>query len=332
MARIPWLTSSSGLKRFKTSSSRGLRRFRSKRKAVTSEDVSVSSSSTIDDNDIPRNIHGLAINESSMKPTVEEIPLIAEEPQLSQFTCFPELPTELRLKIWGFAACHPRSINIWSSDFGKKIGIPLRANEDDETDFVIWKLCSKTAPPTILSVCSESRTEALKYYRLEFGTEFKFADFTFTTHPRIYVNFEVDRICFLESFDNETSRSSKNFFNRCLTNGTKYLALNIKSFQNESRTCSYIKPFLMRCLDDKLDSSLEDIILLSPEYDRSTLGELEFKPWDAVQETQEHNTTHLQGIKKWLIDTGEVTEGSPMVGKRGLTIDVKFLFIDGKQC
>jgi hypothetical protein len=253
---------------------------------------------------------------------------------LSEFTCFQHLPAELRSKIWKRAAFIPRNVNIWSSDFGNKLSIPLNGNEDEEEGdvLVIWKLCSTTPNPAILSATSESRNEALKHYKLDFGTSYTFRDFTFTTHPRIYFNFDVDRLCLMESFEGETSRACKNFFDRVLTNGTKYLALNVKRFQTEPwRESLYIRPFLTRCMDKETKSSLEHIMLVSPEYNREMRGNFEFKNCvELLGAPQNINTSILQNLNTWVRDS-EKTHADRDTGSQ-LDIAFQTLVINGHDC
>jgi hypothetical protein len=271
----------------------------------------------------------------SNKPSAseEEIVEVVEE-KLSEFTCFPDLPAELRCKIWKAAAFIPRNVNIWSWDFGKKISIPLNDNEDEaEGDcLVIWKLCSTSPIPPVLHTSTEARTEALKHYKLDFGTSYKFRDFTFTTHPRIYFNFEVDRLCLMESFEGENSRACKNFFDRMLSNGTRYVALDVKRFQEDpKRECTYIRPFLTRCMDQKTKHSIESIVLASPEYSREMRGLIEFKDCVELKGDEGNvNTTILKSLEGWVREKEATHEG--LDTGSGVKIEFKTLAINGKEC
>lgn len=88
---------------------------------------------------------------------------------------FPNLPFELRLKIWKFTFPGPRNVGIQIrfKDFG----------------FGGWMSRKRSpAPPVALQVCHESREEALKCYILSFGT---------STHPpTAYYNYKIDTLCF----------------------------------------------------------------------------------------------------------------------------------------
>ncbi|KAH8778117.1 hypothetical protein BGZ57DRAFT_884302 [Hyaloscypha finlandica] len=71
---------------------------------------------------------------------------------LSQFTKFPELPTEIRLKIWGYAATTQRLLELQYCIADRKF-------------FSFQKL------PAILHTSQESRDVGLCYYHLSFGTD-----------------------------------------------------------------------------------------------------------------------------------------------------------------
>ncbi|KAH8167280.1 hypothetical protein CIB48_g980 [Xylaria polymorpha] len=87
-------------------------------------------------------------------------------PYLTLFTLFTLLPAELRLHIWRLS-CHRRVVEVFY---------------DQEND-----RCSTTAPvPAVLHACRESRYEALRLYRMSFGT--------MTHEPRIYFNREMDTL------------------------------------------------------------------------------------------------------------------------------------------
>lgn len=73
-------------------------------------------------------------------------------PIFNTFPFFPQLPTELRLKIWSHASPLPRIIELsWPEN--SKARSPI----------------SKTSPPSVLHTCRESRYEFIGYYdKLEF--------------------------------------------------------------------------------------------------------------------------------------------------------------------
>ncbi|PVH83460.1 hypothetical protein DL98DRAFT_412676 [Cadophora sp. DSE1049] len=82
------------------------------------------------------------------------------------FTVFPNLPSELRIKIWQ-QACYPRTVTLTYTS--------------STSSFT-----SSTPPPTLLSVTHESRDEALRIYTLSFGTT--------SQSPRTYFNPLLDTL------------------------------------------------------------------------------------------------------------------------------------------
>jgi len=102
-----------------------------------------------------------------------------DEPSRS-FTLFPDLPSELRLKIWGYIAPGPRNVSIRYKTEYNTIGGRARA---------VWTGWKSPDPvPIVLQISHESREEALKTYQRAFGTVFN--------EPRIYFNYAIDTLCF----------------------------------------------------------------------------------------------------------------------------------------
>jgi 2EXR family len=76
------------------------------------------------------------------------------------FPRFPELPAELQLLIWEFAIPEPRVISYTSRRWSEY---------DFRHHSSIYSL--KQTLPAILHICYDSRTEALKRYKVAFATE-----------------------------------------------------------------------------------------------------------------------------------------------------------------
>lgn len=162
----------------------------------------------------------LASDHGSLTSTLETI---SEGIVLTTFSRFAELPFELRLKIWGYVCFHPRNVDIFTESLGMiRVGEPLHFNA--------YKYYSHFCPhPAILHVCQESREEALKHYQLEFGTSNHFPIITISTPPRIYVNFDCDRLCLLapDLFGTELERPFQGFVQICKKHGARSLAINV---------------------------------------------------------------------------------------------------------
>lgn len=98
-------------------------------------------------------------------------------PPSTVFTKFPELPTELRRKIWAFASRQPRSIELMYA-------------------WVDREFLNLKHPPAVLHACFESREVALYFYTLSFGTQ--------NHPPKIYFNPVEDIVYFgSRQFDDE---------------------------------------------------------------------------------------------------------------------------------
>ncbi|KAF8857016.1 hypothetical protein BDZ45DRAFT_674977 [Acephala macrosclerotiorum] len=124
----------------------------------------------------------------------------------STFTCFPNLPVEIRLKIWKEACFQPRVIDSY-----------LTCPGDEEESHYIWCLFSRdqfltfvtiTArrAPEILHTSQEARKIGLENYTLEFGrtgetTVAGGTTLTLTTPPKVYINWNSDIICPIQVLD-----------------------------------------------------------------------------------------------------------------------------------
>lgn len=113
---------------------------------------------------------------------------------------FGDLPSEIRIKIWKLSML-PRFVTIRIQEAAH-----LTVN-----DRPILEYSSTNPVPSILQVCHESRAEALRTYRLCFGTEAHHRDnkklwqhvlddgikFTFKNQPKIYFSYELDTANFV---------------------------------------------------------------------------------------------------------------------------------------
>ena len=110
----------------------------------------------------------------------------ADLPALKEFTLFPKLPKELRIKVWQFAAREPRIVEVCQSQDAQYItyGTP-RDDWDSKNSAPFY---SPTALPVILHINVESRTIALEHYSISFPHD---------SHPaQIYYNPAVDILYF----------------------------------------------------------------------------------------------------------------------------------------
>jgi hypothetical protein len=86
----------------------------------------------------------------------------AEPKGTGSFTLFPDLPSELRIKIWHHALSIPRIVEMEDKSYHG------RSLPDDGVAFLSahWRFRNQNPPP-LLSTCSEARSEALKAYNEE---------------------------------------------------------------------------------------------------------------------------------------------------------------------
>lgn len=136
---------------------------------------------------------------------------------LTSFELFPELPVELRHKIWDEACCVPRIINLKA--------YPLSDNGDEGIGDAIFDgfgelpihIITLKDIPSTLHTTHEARLIALKHYKLDFGYEFKTdknvyhdrIQICINIEPRTYVNWSYDVVCIHQDprYDRESIRS-----------------------------------------------------------------------------------------------------------------------------
>jgi hypothetical protein len=108
---------------------------------------------------------------------------MASSGPLQSFTLFPDLPFELRLKIWGHIAAEPRVVGInYRNQRAKRRGINITFYHNRAG----WT--SPDPVPVILHICQESRTEARKYLKTTFGSHW--------FPGEVYFDFDKDTLHF----------------------------------------------------------------------------------------------------------------------------------------
>ncbi|KAL2060723.1 hypothetical protein VTL71DRAFT_9364 [Oculimacula yallundae] len=160
---------------------------------------------------------------------------------LVSFTLFPNLPTEIRLKVWSFASNEMRNVDIWARN------IYVAPVEDYSATWAPYMLYSTTEIPSVLQVSHESRNEALKCYTLDLGTDFRthrrfglFPAVEIKFPPQIYINWKEDRLCLMHPEDFHAHANSRGdetlehdrlngFVAKCKEMKLQYMAVNIQS-------------------------------------------------------------------------------------------------------
>jgi hypothetical protein len=122
--------------------------------------------------------------------------------QPSIFNFFLLLLYEIRLQIWKAIAMTPRLIEILPRPIctkatDERVKPEYRHLQAQHYDICVLRkglhcVYTLTAPPSLLSINRESRATGLKYYELSFVSKFDAS----CNGTGIYLNFEVDIICF----------------------------------------------------------------------------------------------------------------------------------------
>lgn len=121
--------------------------------AVTRDDLTRGASSTTQEQSASTEL-------ADAMRTIALISTTAETAPHSEFHLFPQLPGELRLKIWSIILSTPRFVDI---------NCKRRIVEGERRWAKRWN--SSIPPPALLHVCRESRFEALQTYLPYFTTE-----------------------------------------------------------------------------------------------------------------------------------------------------------------
>ncbi|THV51276.1 hypothetical protein BGAL_0116g00080 [Botrytis galanthina] len=114
--------------------------------------------------------------------------------QLTTFSRFSELPTELRLKIWHLCIPGPRDLHIKSKNYQGILGrFSFRGWFVDSASLIVGG-DDTNAIPTILHVNSEAREVGLARYELAFGS--------YDRAGTAYVDFERDNLNLIQAGSN----------------------------------------------------------------------------------------------------------------------------------
>jgi len=184
--------------------------------------------------------------------------------KMEKFTLFPNLPFELRSKVWR-STLRPRNV-----------GIKIRFKD---AGFGGWMARESSPPPPMaLQICRESREEALRHYILSFGT---------ARHPpTIYFNYHIDSLYFGDGIEILGHCSER----IVLVNGGDYL-LNLwlgKSFDPRGMKPKAICPKNVRYMTLDVDDYIYSRQTFCWEEIRlfEGLKELLLVAWDADDEAE----------------------------------------------
>ncbi|CZR64274.1 uncharacterized protein PAC_14172 [Phialocephala subalpina] len=183
----------------------------------------------------------------------------------SIFTCFPNLPVEIRMKIWKEACFQPRVVDSYLTCPGDEEESHYIWHLFDRDQFLTFVTITARRAPAILHTSQEARKIGLENYSLEFGrtgetTVAGDTTLTLTTPPKVYINWNSDIICptqVLDYVDNEGLGS----------NGRQELEA-LKSYQKMRRLAVDIEA--LDFLKDHLtDFALDEVtVYLAPGIDK----------------------------------------------------------------
>jgi hypothetical protein len=77
---------------------------------------------------------------------------------MDRFDRFGELPDDVQLNVWRYAASVPRVVSV----FERHTSNDILAPDEQRSKAMVM---SKTRPPAVLGVCQESRSTTLEIYR-----------------------------------------------------------------------------------------------------------------------------------------------------------------------
>lgn len=191
------------------------------------------------------------------------------------FTCFPNLPLELRNTVWEYASNQPRNLDIWAPTIGS-LNFQW-SPQHDKTEYTIHKFCSTQPVPGVLHANRESRVVALKFYELSFGSDCRFhpGDILAVSFPaRIYHNVESDRLCPMGSWGeasrchfwtlNPPSSCAVNICDADALNEIREILDNDPDDPDDSLSCGCFQEIILyRCEDDLSKSGLIEFMELS---------------------------------------------------------------------
>jgi hypothetical protein len=144
--------------------------------------------------------------------TCSEKPTPIEKSESSP-TTFKALPTEIRLKIWR-ATWEPRTVEVY---------MHLIDQAQDNANLFSSSIYRSTSPlPATLSICSESRYETLKHYKLSFAA--------YQKQPQVYFNNRIDTL-YLRDIDILWFMEFPLMFPHENITGIRHLALTERYFQ-----------------------------------------------------------------------------------------------------
>lgn len=206
------------------------------------DDASISGSDNEDNGDDSEPVSEDAGSEVESEYEPKEKPKfdpgVMKSNEESTFLQFPNLPIEIRLKVWKLSCFVTRNVDIATGTIGVTFGT------EDEVGARPHYYRSRCRPPSLLHVCKESREEGLKYYKLAFGVEYKvlvgnrtMPQLTVSSPPRIYFHWAMDWLCvmlpmYIDDDPDAQVRRREEISEKCYYNDLRRLAIGINYIQS----------------------------------------------------------------------------------------------------
>jgi 2EXR family len=235
----------------------------------------------------------------SIEAKMTEIQVALTSAPLSEFTKFPEFPTELRLKIWAYSARTPRLLTL-------------------QYCIVDRKFFSFQNLPAILHTSQESRAVGLHYYHLSFGTD--------KHSPGTYFNTNDDIIYFgSEQYDDEIDYMVRYFENTSTGVGPRDQIRNLALAEYLWRRDYHYSPFASR----RGNWAIQKFSRTFPHLNQLIYVKGPKAPFDGGEESEEHVVSIGSYAGPSLIKSGRDPD---LARNPNLALDaVMSLFQAGKQ-
>ncbi|KAF9870525.1 hypothetical protein CkaCkLH20_12015 [Colletotrichum karsti] len=201
--------------------------------------------------------------------------------KLPNFHRFPDLPPEIRLKIWSHLIV-PRVVTVCC--FERDSRLPSRRAafegrsagaskpEEQQKDVVFNPTC-----PVILRICRESRALGLKHYELAFGWKVSalLSDTPIARPPRAWFNFTLDALYLvgeLEAYDQYGFNSPMVYFlRREDTRRVKYVACAFEELHYPEQESDQIFGCLWHVVD-RFSGATKLMLAVTPKDEEGMQG------------------------------------------------------------
>ncbi|PVH89255.1 hypothetical protein DL98DRAFT_508361 [Cadophora sp. DSE1049] len=219
----------------------------------------------------------------------QKITVVIEQ-ALRTFTCFPRSSPELRLKVWECACHHTRNVPLRAVD----MHIDHLVNDSFED---VFRYSTTLPPPSVLSVCRESRASGLQNYSLRFEANYDIGyGVKVETPARIYFNVDCDRICLVGFFSSSAAKDFGCFWN-------ERVALNANKSKNLEGEGVVISSWINKYFKDWLNDQVQEVLIYDVAFESNNTEPIEFEDAELSKmeaEGQKRISGVLRNLEKYL--------------------------------